>query len=305
MSGSSGATFGMTEGTNAGFNKQVDAVMRAVRGVTDPRYMKKLAKKNRNCWGGYLLVAFTLVGIFVTLSSSHWSFLLVLSVLATTLCFGTLAFFIWRAKSCQGISVKMIELYVVIYCLRLPGLMISDNYLPIDDAATHVYRPAELLTFFFNCGILYMCRVLFRESYDPDLDTFASQYILLVGIILGLAVTPSLGLEVTDLMWGSALYIESLATLPQLFMFQKEGEVHEWTAHFLVVQAICKAFSMVFFSEAASELSTPDHPIRCLTGPAILCAQGFQLLTMCDFLYHYARCVRKGIPVTMMMSDNV
>jgi len=254
---------------------------------------------------GYLLIAFGLVGIFVTMPSNHWSFLLVLSVLASTVCFGTLAFFIWRSKSCQGTSVKMIELYVVIYLLRLPGLLSSDNYLPIDAAATHVYRPAEVATFAFSCLILYMCRVMFRESYDPELDTCPSQYIVLAGVILGLALTPSLGYEVTDLMWGSALYIESFATLPQLFMFQREGEVHEWTAHFLAVQAVCKGFSLIFYSEAASELATPEHPIRCFTGLAILAAQGFQLLTMCDFLWQYARCVRKGIPVTMMLNENV
>ena len=33
----------------------------------------------------------------------------------------------------------------------------------------------------------------------------------------------------SDMAWAFALYLESVASLPQLFMFQKEKEVMKWT----------------------------------------------------------------------------
>jgi hypothetical protein len=94
--------------------------------------------------------------------------------------------------------------------------------------------------------------------------------------------------------------------LPQLFQFMKEGKAAPHTSHFLAAQAVSKVLSFIFWASSFSELSNPNHYIKSFVGNWVVAMQLVQLLVMGDFIFHYIRCISKGIPVSeLLCSDNV
>eukprot|EP00437_Effrenium_voratum_P059804 CAMPEP_0181489396 /NCGR_PEP_ID=MMETSP1110-20121109/48954_1 /TAXON_ID=174948 /ORGANISM="Symbiodinium sp., Strain CCMP421" /LENGTH=240 /DNA_ID=CAMNT_0023616215 /DNA_START=56 /DNA_END=779 /DNA_ORIENTATION=- len=78
------------------------------------------------------------------------------------------------------------------------------------------------------------------------------------------------------------------------------------TSHFLAAQALAKIMSFIFWASSFNELSNPNHSIKAFVGNWVVCTQLVQLLVMGDFIYHYIRCIRQGIPVSQLLcSDNV
>merc|ERR1719410_579667 len=112
---------------------------------------------------------------------------------------------------------------------------------------------------------------------------------------------------ITDIAWAFALYLESVTVLPQLFMFMKEGRAQAHTSHFLAAQALSRIFSFIFWSSTFSELSTTNHYIKRFVGHWVVVIQLIQLIIMGDFIYHYVRCLQKGISVSeiIVSSTNV
>merc|ERR1719238_751989 len=124
---------------------------------------------------------------------------------------------------------------------------------------------------------------------------------------LALLFHPSLNAFMpSDIAWAFALYLESVAVLPQLFMFQKAGQVQKWTAHFLAAQAFAKLISFIFWVSSYNELSDPEHALKSFVGNWVMAMQLVQICVMGDFIYHYVRCIRQGIPISMLLhAENV
>ena len=53
------------------------------------------------------------------------------------------------------------------------------------------------------------------------------RYLIVPAAVLALIFHPSLNAFMpSDACWAFALYLESVASLPQIFMFQREGQVY-------------------------------------------------------------------------------
>merc|ERR1712232_536686 len=108
----------------------------------------------------------------------------------------------------------------------------------------------------------------------------------------------------SDIAWAFALYLESVTVLPQLFMFMKEGKAQNHTSHFLAAQALSRMLSFIFWASSFSELSNPSHYIKQYVGNWVVVIQLIQLIIMGDFIYHYIRCLQKGISVSEVLTAN-
>ena len=134
----------------------------------------------------------------------------------------------------------------------------------------------------------------------------ATRYLIVPALVLALIFHPSLNaFTPSDICWAFALYLESVASLPQLFMFQKTGQVEPWTAHFLAAQAMAKLISFIFWLSSFSDLSDPNHSVKTYVGHWVLLMQGFQLLVMGDFIYQYSKCLANNKPINFMLSEDV
>jgi len=275
----------------------------------DPEKMKLMIMKyvkteGFKVWATFLTFAFAAFWLF---SSGDFSFLLTLSSLVSTFSFIMVAVKIESGRSVRGVSLKMMECYIAIFLGRLCAIVPFEGYLPFDKSGDWFYQTCEAVGLVLAAAIVYFCRVRYESTYDPTTDTLNHLY--LIGPALGVALIfhPNLNNFLpSDIAWAFALYLESVAVLCQLFMFMKEGQAQPHTSHFLAAQALAKLMSFIFWASSFSELSNPNHYIKAFVGNWVVAMQLVQLLVMGDFIYHYIRCISKGIPVSQLLcSDNV
>merc|ERR1712151_496420 len=167
-----------------------------------------------------------------------------------------------------------------------------------------LYQLCEAFCLCLAGSIIYLCRVQYASTYDPTTDTFNHLWIIGPAISIALILHPHLNnFLLSDISWAFALYLESVTVLPQLFMFMKEGRAQPHTSHFLAAQALARLMSFIFWASSFSELSNPNHTIKRFVGHWVVVVQLIQLLVMGDFIYHYVRCLQKGIPVSEVLSS--
>lgn len=255
-------------------------------------------------WGGFAVFAFLCFWCF---SSGDFSFLLTLSSLVSMFSFLMVAVKIEGAKSVQGVSLRMMECYMLVFVGRLIAIVPFEGYLPFDKSGDWLYQVCEAMCLCLAGSIVYACRFRFTNTYHPNTDYFAHMYIIVPAAVVSLIFHPNLnGFLPSDMSWAFALYLESVTVLPQLFMFMKEGQAEPFTSHFLAAQATAKLISFIFWASSFSELSDPNHSIKSYVGNWVVVMQLVQLLVMGDFIYHYIRCIRNGIPVSQLLcADNV
>lgn len=268
---------------------------------TVARYCKSEGAK---VWGGFTVFV---LAIFYFFSSGDFSFLLTLSSIVSMFSFLMVVVKIESARSVKGVSLKMMECYILVFLGRLCAIVPFEGYLPFDKSGDWLYQVCEFVGFCLACVIVYCCRIKYTSAYNPATDTLNHLWLIMPAFAVSLIFHPNLNNFLpSDIAWAFALYLESVAVLPQLFQFMKEGQAQPHTSHFLFAQAVSKALSFIFWASSFSELSNPNHFIKSFVGNWVVAMQLVQLLVMGDFIYHYIRCVSKGIPVSQLLcSDNV
>eukprot|EP00922_Rhytidocystis_sp_ex-Travisia-forbesii_P018579 GHVS01027589.1.p1 GENE.GHVS01027589.1~~GHVS01027589.1.p1 ORF type:complete len:285 (-),score=15.81 GHVS01027589.1:157-1011(-) len=276
------------------------------RAHKDPEKLKLWFQNNGAflvAWAGFLITALALFYLF---SDGDFSFLMTLSSLVGMFSFVMVAVKIESSSSCSGVSLKMIECYVILIFARLCSIIPFEGYLPYDRSGDWLYQTGEAITLCFAGSIAYMCRVRYKHTYDPSADTVNHFFLMVPAIILAVIFHPSLNLFMpADVAWTFALYLESVCVLPQLFMFQKEGKPEPFTAHFLAGQALSKLLSFAFWISSYTELNGPANSLKSYVGVWVIVMQIVQLCLMGDFIYHYIRCLSKGVPVQYILMENV
>lgn len=255
-------------------------------------------------WGGFILFVFA---VFWFLSSGDFSFLLTLSSIVSMFSFLMVVAKIHSGRTVKGVSLRMMECYLAIFVCRLCAIVPFEGYLPFDKSGDWFYQCCEGVGLVLAATIVFFCRVRYAATYDPSNDTLNHLWLMLPALAMALIFHPNLNNFLpSDIAWAFALYLESVAVLCQLFMFMREGQAAPHTSHFLAAQALAKLMSFIFWASSFSELSNPNHYIKAFVGNWVVVMQLGQLLVMGDFIYHYIRCIRKGIPVSQLLcSDNV
>lgn len=274
----------------------MDAIMRK---ATD---MSHRQKDMLITWGPFFG---TCIAIFYLFSDGDFSFLMTFSSLISLFSFIMVASKIESNKSCDGVSLKMIDLYLIITGCRLIAIVPFEGYLPYDRSGDWLYQVIETAIFCIVGSIVYLCRKRYASSYDPEMDTLKHIYMIIPTLLMALILHPNLnGFYPADVCWVFALYLEAFAALPQLFMFQLEARVQDWTAHFLAAQALSKLTSFVFWFSSHGELSHADQLHKQMVGYWVLIMQLVQLFVMGDFIYQYINCIRRGVSVSNLLTSS-
>ncbi|KAF4687001.1 hypothetical protein FOZ60_004620 [Perkinsus olseni] len=200
----------------------------------------------------------------------------------------------------------MFECYTLVSACRLMSIIPFEGYLPYDRSGDWLYQLTEAISLCLAGTVVYFCRVRYRATYEAGADTFKHVYLMIIALVLAVIFHPSLNAFMpADIAWTYALYLESVTVLPQLFMFQKQGKVQAFTSHFLAGQALSRVCSFIFWWSSYKELNDPKYPTKAYVGYWVMLMQLLQLIVMGDFIYHYINCLRKGVPVTFILSDAV
>lgn len=206
--------------------------------IRDTEKLKRFFNANKETlkfWVPFVFIAIVLFWLF-----SDWDFSLFLttSSLTSMFAFMMVALKMETTRSSRGVSLKMFECYFILIICRLFSIIPYEGYLPYDRSGDWLYQTVEAISLVLVGVIVYMCRRRFLASYEAESDVFKHYYLVAGCLVLALIFHPNLNAFMpADVCWTFALYLESFAVLPQLFMFHREKRVEPFTTHFLAGQA--------------------------------------------------------------------
>ncbi len=251
----------------------------------------------------YLLGVVVIFCIYHFLSDGDFSFLLTLGGIIQLLGFFFLCFKLCGEGSCTGVSLKTLQLYALVYFSRCCSVLVYDGYLPYDSSGDYVYRLVEVLSLFVVCVLIFLTLVVYRDTYNPSEDSFGrfknipnqlGVVVLIVPCaIMALILHPSLNSSIiTNILWTFALYLETVAVLPQFALLQKANRpVEAWVSHFVFAIGLSRSFLAIFWAISWHELS--DSNSIGITGGWVGCfvllCQLIHVGMTAEFCYYYVK----------------
>ena len=219
---------------------------------------------------------------------------------------------VWVGKSVKGISAKSMELYAIVFTFRLLSIIRHQGYLPFDKTGDWFYHVIEFLSFTSVLLVLYGIFGPFKSSYDSKYDKFGNlhvpseygaAYLIVPTLLVAIMFHPELNKEFfSDTCWTFSMYLEAMAMLPQLYMFQKQagdkegGTVEVMLGHVTFALGFSRIFELMFWLGSFKELHNSSGK---MPGYIVLLSQVGQLLIMGDFFYYYIVSVSKGVPMEL------
>lgn len=257
-------------------------------------------------WAGFFLFCFMVYAFF---SDGDFSFLLTFAGITRAFAFMLLILRMQGQRSAGGVSLKSLQCYCCVFVLRLTSILRHEGYLPYDKSGDWLYHVVETLSL-LCAGVATACvAVRFSSSYNAKDDAFGNFHIpsefgavFLIGpCFLAAAIFhPNLNKDwVSDVSWTFSMYLESLAIMPQLYMFQKQaGEaVETLVSHFVFALGFARIVEMAFWMSSFHELA--DVNGSKFVGILVLVVQFVHVALMADFFYFYAIALKSGMPMQL------
>jgi len=227
--------------------------------------------------------------------SAGFSSTLTLSAGFQCLGFILLAMKVQNQRVTSGVSGKMLMMYAATLCLRLSSTLWLNGYIPVDQTGDWAYQAIEVCSLGLAVYLMRCVFVTHRTSCQEQHDSlpFSVQNMVMWCFILAVVAHPNLDRHpLFDILWTTGCYLETLAMLPQLWMLSKiGGEVEALTSHFVVLSALSRVCSLIFWYRGFAELQ-PPHGGFNFPGWGVMGAHVVQLLLSCDFVLLYVKSFR-------------
>jgi len=257
-------------------------------------------------WFGFLTAS---LFVYFFLSGGDFSFLMTYGGMARMFGFGILNLKTFKSQRATGVSTKTLQLYFIVFFFRLTSIIRHEGYLPYDKSGDWLYHIVEGFSLLLCSIALYACSVPFKHTYQADLDKFGefmvppgfgAVYLAVPILILAIIVHPNLNADfLSDTAWTYAMYLESAALFPQLYMFLKQssGVVELLTAHFVFALGFGRIMELLFWVYSYHELA--DSSGSRLPGYLAVFSQIVQLIMMLDFFWYYFQAVKNATPLVL------
>lgn len=163
-----------------------------------------------------------------------------LSSLFVLFAFGLLLTKAIMMKSIANISLKTLECYALIFIGRLSSILFYEGYLPYDKSGDWFYQTSEVLALIMVIVLIVYVVGILPQTYSATKDTFKLNLVpgftlapevrvlqlVLPAFILAIIFHPSLNNNIlTDTAWTFALYLEAVAMIPQVMLYQEVQDV--------------------------------------------------------------------------------
>jgi len=257
-------------------------------------------------WAGFFSAS---LFVYFMMSGGDFSFLMTYGGMARTFGFGILNLKTFKSQRATGVSIKTLQLYVIVFFFRLTSIIRHEGYLPYDKSGDWLYHFVEGMSLVLASLALYACMVPFKHTYQAELDKFGellvppgtgAVYLAAPILLLAIIVHPNLNADfISDTAWTYAMYLESAALLPQLYMFQKQssGVVELLTAHFVFALGFGRVMEFLFWIYSYHELA--DASGSKLPGYLALFSLAVQIIMMLDFFWYYYLAVKNATPLVL------
>jgi len=183
---------------------------------------------------------------------------------------------ITKTRSAAGISFKSQLLYVIVFCTRYLDLFV-----------TYISLYNTLMKIFFISTSIYICYLMkfkFKATWEPSLDTFKIEYLIIPCFVLALIFNYEFSFM--EILWTFSIYLEAVAILPQLFQMQRTGEAETITSHYLFALGAYRALYILNWIWRYFV----DHQIYWI----VVISGIVQTAIYSDFLYIYITKVFRG-----------
>merc|ERR550537_112217 len=145
-----------------------------------------------------------------------------------------------------------------------------------------------------------------KSTYDSDKDILKVQYIIPGCFLMALVVRPHFHTwtHFYGYIWGSCLYMDVLALMPQVVMMaQGGGKVSAPIAHFVAatfVSRIGDLYDSLFYETSIQKTDPFAYWM-------VVVLQSLHLLLVADFMYYYikARSMAHGLVDEVKLMDDV
>jgi hypothetical protein len=257
-------------------------------------------------WAGFFTASLL---VYFLLSGGDFSFLMTYGGMSRMFGFGILNVKTFKSKRATGVSIKSLQLYCIVFVCRLTSIIRHEGYLPYDKSGDWLYHIIEFMALVFTAAALWACMGPFKQTYQSDFDKFGelnvppgygAVYIAGPVLVIALFIHPSLNNDfLSDVAWTYAMYLESVALIPQLYMFQKQtsGVVELLTAHFVAALGFGRLLEFLFWIYSYHELASSAG--SKLPGYLALFSQFMQLVLMLDFFWYYYLAVKNATPLVL------
>jgi len=242
----------------------------------------------------YLLCATIVVLGYHMCSDGKFSAIICLGSVFQALAFAMLFLQLQRHRTTSGISVKMLEMYVVVYVLRLYSNLRFEDYLPVDRSGDWAYQLADCMSLGLVAILLWTVRSHRRQFHQEELrENFPVVAVVAACLVAAFFVHPGRIQDLSgDMCWAAAQYVESFVMIPQLMLVAGvEGRdvmgVEGFTAHMLACVFAAKlctlAFQWRYFAAFKSAGGSSESAY------AVFGTQVLQVVMLADFVYYYLK----------------
>jgi hypothetical protein len=254
----------------------------------------------------YSGMGFATVIIMLFFTEFDFSAVQTISAGCMLLAFLLLSIKVHAQGSAAGVSSRMLEMHLLTLVLRLASTTLKKGYLPIDATGNWIYQGFDVATAYVLVKLVYSIHRNYKSTYEGDIDMHAIYNCVPLCVIIAMFFHANLNRSfVFDSIWMTAHTLETFALLPQLYMISKgSGKVETYTAHFVALLFLSRAFCWIFWYYGYPELA--DGYIENVSagnfnwgGYTIIIASTLQLLLSADFMYHWAKAQITGKEVVI------
>lgn len=183
-------------------------------------------------------------------------------------------------RSAAGISFKSQCLLATVFICRYLDLLSS----------FHSYYNSIMKLIFIASSlyIIFLMKTRLHHTWDPKLDTFRVEYLVVPCVIMAALVHYNTKDAVfKEFLWAFSIYLESTAILPQLFQLSQTGEAETITTHYLFALGAYRGFYILNW--IYKYFTLPHFHDWIAVGAGIL-----QTTLYADFFYIYVTKVLRG-----------
>lgn len=248
--------------------------------------------------GAYITCALVSVVGYLFVSDGVFSGIVSLGSIIQCLGLGLLILKVRSTGSSDGISRESMQIYVLVYLLRLASTVFHEGYLPVDKSGDWAYQLADAISLVEVIALYLICEA--REQRFPIGVIFCSC------CLLAYFVHPCHNLDtIADIFWTASLYLECFVMIPQLmYLSRVTGHIcmGALTSHYIACSFFYRLLNFMFWFTIRDELTTEDNKSE-LPGYFVVGALLIQIILLADFMYYYLKAVVTS--VTCGVPDNV
>jgi len=201
---------------------------------------------------------------------------------------------VYREGNASGVSVKMVEAWIVATAIRICTTTTVDNYIPGDTKWEHwTYRSMNWISL---VGLVLL-NVIIRTSPkdDREHDVVEWYYMMPVCALISSVVHPDMtGKYLLDAAWMASVLLESVVVFPQVFLMNRSRKLMPFAANFVILQFISKLLFTTFWTSWFQKGYRGAFTY-------ILIGQIISLMLLSDFVYRYFQCVRFSRPLESVL----